>query len=78
VRKATRSWSRKAVRFRSSTLSDLGIKAEYSPQGSNAVLFSITAWDAEGWFTRCSYGSGDQLINTAVRVPVFLNKTLLL
>jgi hypothetical protein len=55
-----------------------GIKAKSSPQGRNVVLFSVTAWDAEGWFAHSKYGSCDQLINTAVRVPVFLNRTLLL
>jgi len=24
------------------------------------VLFSITPWDAEGWFAHCGYGSKDQ------------------
>ncbi len=51
--------SRKAVRVRSSALSNLRIKAEFSPKGK-AVLFSVTPWDAEGWFAHCDYGSGDQ------------------
>ena len=67
----------KAVRVRSSALSNQRIKAEFSPQGK-AVLFSVTPWDAEGSFAHCGFGSGDQSSRTPLSDLLFKNSTVLL